>query len=455
MSSSLLSKLKTIEECRRVSIDSLNNMGVETPTGASFATIANNISKVNVSDSQASDFYKKATHWERPSYWPAIDEICDSSEEITIGNITYVPTYAMLYNDINDSNDFKKSDNSNSRTYGDAYLFSDSTELVVGDNTHTWDKSKDIAGEEGYNMRYVVVYNDKTKIPNKSSQAIRLVGIKNNIIWIYMGKNAKVFPYFGYDYVYSSSKFTLVYASGHDEYRPDSIPSNALRYCRTLKKVKFNGITTIDIPQFLSDCNSLVEVEMKSLTEVYTGFIGGNSIAYLDLPSLVSAGSYFLSSCGSLVSVNLPNLQTCGDDSIYHCSSLVELNLPKLTNAGTQFCMGNTLMRRAILPLLKTYMVQSFNDCFSLKSLTINAGYTDFSIDNLSNDYSLSELNIPDGFSSSLNITDMPLNHTSIMKIINALGSVSSRTLTMGADKLAMLTDEEKKIATDKGWTLA
>ena len=48
------------------------------------------------------------------------------------------------------------------------------------------------------------------------------------------------------------------------------------------------------------------------------------------------------------------------------------------------------------------------------------------------------------------------LTHDSIMVVINGLQTVTeAQTLTLGSTNLAKLTDEEKKIATDKGWTLA
>ena len=45
--------------------------------------------------------------------------------------------------------------------------------------------------------------------------------------------------------------------------------------------------------------------------------------------------------------------------------------------------------------------------------------------------------------------------HDALMEIINNLNYVGTQTLTMGADNLAKLTDEDKAIATNKGWTLA
>ena len=48
------------------------------------------------------------------------------------------------------------------------------------------------------------------------------------------------------------------------------------------------------------------------------------------------------------------------------------------------------------------------------------------------------------------------LSHESLLRILNALTEVTTtQTLTLGAKNLAKLTDEEKAIATEKGWTLA
>ena len=47
------------------------------------------------------------------------------------------------------------------------------------------------------------------------------------------------------------------------------------------------------------------------------------------------------------------------------------------------------------------------------------------------------------------------LTHDSVMNLINALPvSTGGHTLTLGSTNLAKLTDEEKAIAIDKGWTL-
>lgn len=49
------------------------------------------------------------------------------------------------------------------------------------------------------------------------------------------------------------------------------------------------------------------------------------------------------------------------------------------------------------------------------------------------------------------------LTHDSIINVINKAADVTSspKTLTLGSTNLAKISDEEKAIATAKGWTLA
>lgn len=60
---------------------------------------------------------------------------------------------------------------------------------------------------------------------------------------------------------------------------------------------------------------------------------------------------------------------------------------------------------------------------------------------------------------NGFSVAQSPLTHESLMSILNALKDLtadgSSLAVTLGADNLAKLTDAEKLIATQKGWTLA
>lgn len=60
------------------------------------------------------------------------------------------------------------------------------------------------------------------------------------------------------------------------------------------------------------------------------------------------------------------------------------------------------------------------------------------------------------GANKSFSVSDCPLNKYSLLYILNNLQYVEeTQTLTLGAGNLAQLSEEEKAIATNKGWTLA
>ena len=81
-----------------------------------------------------------------------------------------------------------------------------------------------------------------------------------------------------------------------------------------------------------------------------------------------------------------------------------------------------------------TNLVNCFTNCTALKTITGNPNFK----------VSLS-------LSACKNLT-----HDSIMVVINGLQTVTeAQTLTLGSENLAKLTEADKKIATDKGWTLA
>lgn len=61
------------------------------------------------------------------------------------------------------------------------------------------------------------------------------------------------------------------------------------------------------------------------------------------------------------------------------------------------------------------------------------------------------------GFTRSVDITSTALGHDAIVAFLNQAGTAynSSQKITMGSSKLALLSEEEKAIATNKGWQLA
>lgn len=114
----------------------------------------------------------------------------------------------------------------------------------------------------------------------------------------------------------------------------------------------------------------------------------------------------------------------------------VPITLKDGCNANTMFgsCTRLVTIPKLILEGTVTSWANAFVACNALEEINIE-GVIDKDI----------------SFASS-----SKLAHGSIMNIIECLGTVSStRTLTLGTENLAKLTDTEKAIATQKGWTLA
>ena len=117
---------------------------------------------------------------------------------------------------------------------------------------------------------------------------------------------------------------------------------------------------------------------------------------------------------------------------IVDCSSV--------TNLNRAFLMASSL--KTIDKLIVHEGITSYTDCFAgaikLQNITIEGTIAGT------------------GFSVS---SHSELTHDSLMSIIYALkdysGTTTTKTITLGATNLAKLTDAEKAIATQKGWTIA
>ena len=144
--------------------------------------------------------------------------------------------------------------------------------------------------------------------------------------------------------------------------------------------------------------------------------------------------------CSKLATVPLFDTKNVTDMSymFYYCSKLATVPLfdtSKVTNMGYMFYECSKL---ATVPLFDTSNVTNmgymFYECSSLETIhmiNINANLD---------------------ISSSTKFT-----REALIEIIGNLVARTSgnKTLTMGATNLAKLTDEDKAIATNKGWTLA
>ena len=154
--------------------------------------------------------------------------------------------------------------------------------------------------------------------------------------------------------------------------------------------------------------------------------------------SNVTSMSYMFWYCSSLVSV--PQMDTSNvTDMLYmfnSCSSLIsvpQMDTSKVTNMSSMFESCYSLVSVPQMDTSKvTNMSYMFSDCSRLEEIHTYGMKVSFDI------------------SASTKFTE-----SALAEILNNLASVTStQTLTMGSTNLAKLTDEEKAIATGKGWTL-
>ena len=206
------------------------------------------------------------------------------------------------------------------------------------------------------------------------------------------------------------------------------------------------------------DCKSLIELDVSNFNT-----------------SNVKNMTYMFAYCYDLTSLDVSNFNTSNvismSNMFYNCKSLTTLdvsnfNTSKATNVNNMFYACEKLTK--IIGLNNwdiskiTNMTSTFNGCKTLIELDVSnwdiskitaSYYLGNTFDNCT---SLVDFYPPKNISTNMSVEkSTALSHDSLMRIINNLITVAStKTLTLGATNLAKLTDEEKAIATGKGWTV-
>ena len=151
-----------------------------------------------------------------------------------------------------------------------------------------------------------------------------------------------------------------------------------------------------------------------------------------------------LTSLGDISNWDTSNV-TSMTDMFNYCKLLVSLdlskwNVDKVTAMGTMFTQCDSLT---------TLNVSGWDVSHITGSYVIRTAF----------DYckSLVDFYPPQNINAEMSVSSSTaLSHDSLMRIINNLmTTTTTKKLTLGKDNLAKLSDEEKQIATGKGWTLA
>lgn len=180
--------------------------------------------------------------------------------------------------------------------------------------------------------------------------------------------------------------------------------------------------------------------------------------------SNVTNMDFMFSNCDKLY--RIPLLDTSNVISMYgmfwFCSNLLtipQLDTSNVTNMNSMFYRCNHLTTIPLLDTSKvTNMKSMFDECSDLTSIPA------FNVQNVTNMegifnncFAITEIHMY-GMKVSFQINDYRSKFTreALVEILNNLATVTStQTFTMGSTNLAKLTDEDKAIATGKGWTLA
>ena len=215
-------------------------------------------------------------------------------------------------------------------------------------------------------------------------------------------------------------------------------------------------------------------INISKASKVYNMFQGCRSL--ITIPQLETSKvfdmGYMFNHCDKLITI--PQLNTSNVTSMgymfYNCSELItipQLNTSKVTSMSNMFYGCSSLIT---IPQLDTSQVTSINRMFYMCSALESIPLLDFgNVVNYSYMFGFSDINsLTDlgGFKNlKIDFTN-GLNHLpnltvqSLMNVINNLydfranGETTTKTLQLGTTNLNKLTDEQKAVAVNKGWSL-
>ena len=200
----------------------------------------------------------------------------------------------------------------------------------------------------------------------------------------------------------------------------------------------------------------------------------------LDLSKLdtskVTDMRYMFYGCSKLTSIRgIDNWDTSNvtrmTNMFYYCSKLTSLDVSNWDTSNVtsmqamfQSCQSLTSLDVSNWDTSKvTDIYYMFYNCTGLTSLDVS----NFDVGKITSNYSLDgafnsctslvDFYPPQNINGPMSVSQSKaLSHDSLVRILNNLmEQTSTKKLTLGPENLAKLSDDEKQIATSKGWTLA
>ena len=219
---------------------------------------------------------------------------------------------------------------------------------------------------------------------------------------------------------------------------------------------EYKGSSVNDLISYNDTANV---TDMESMFENATNL---TTIPLLDTSNVTNMESMFENATNLTTIPLLDTSKVTSMKGMFHyCSSLTtipQLDTSKVTDMWAMFSGCSMLTSIPELDTSKVnnmqYFLRNCNMLTSIPRLDVS-NVIDFSqaFDSL---YKVTSIGLY-GFTRSIDISYTALNHDALVAFLNQAGTAanSSQRIIIGSTKLALLSDEEKAIATNKGWTLA
>ncbi len=446
-------KLNYLLETKKQIKDAIIAKGVSIENTDSFRSYASKIGKIESGGGTTSP---STDDWKAESDWWDIETILENDTENYERKAIF-----LLTDELDDSN-------TNFVISGfEKYRLSDGQEFETTESldlTNLFDVSMDKVCSKGYKTRYVIAYtNSATSIIIKvPMNCISLVF--DNIKFRYTGswsnstfcnhyylqsvifKNGTIYDMTSFtslfDNCYSLQNIVGLMTNYAKEF------NNMLNRCYNLRKIsQLNTSNGTNFSNMFNGCSSLREIPQldtsngTSFSSMFSSCSSLREIPQFDTSNGTNFSNMF-SGCYSLKEA--PQIDTSNGtgfismfSSCYSLKEIPQLNTSNGTNFSSMFSGCYSLKE---IPQIDTSKGTSFTNIFSSCNALVNIK----GINRIMGNQSVS--------------SSVFLNHSSLLKILNALVDLTGQTtqkLTLGATNLAKLTDEEKAIAIEKNWTLS
>ena len=489
MASNLLKTFKKIDIDRKLIIQLLNSSGLSIPENGSFSDIIDALTTFELPNE-----FNINIGWVRPSYWPDSKEILNNAPSYE----GYFPYAVALMDNTLDSVILPLSKNVITKLIytsdGVTYRYNNVDEGIE----HTWDKTKDIIIDENNPMRYVVLYGDLSKVSNYGYPICYTSGSYNDVSSpIYKAnKEDKGWGNCIVEWLLDlrdniptttfSSTYRTTFPCNHSDGKNSKVAS--ITISETVgKKIKTDSINNSDYFYNLRYLNTYANANNSggfNDTNLYTYINTGSNthntlgtrstVTYMEITNIINLANTNSYSSGSPVcTVRLPNTESLDRNCSISAKTIYAPKLKMINNSSLSISSNilylpsletaavnilSYIIPIVILPNLKTLnsKIASNQDrrpahTIIVPSLSSISDKEAFNFEGLIN------LEVGNGFNSSINLNKTILSKTSILNLFDNLAEVptdSGLTVTLGSRLLYYLTEEEKAIATNKGWVL-